>query len=493
MTQSTIYWYDYETFGADPRRDRAAQFAGLRTNEALEPVEDPLVLYCRPADDFLPAPEACLITGITPQVAAARGVTEMEFIAAIHQQFTRPSTCVAGYNSIRFDDELTRQLLYRNFYDPYEREWKNGNSRWDIIDMLRLCAAVRPEGIQWPRNEEGHVTFRLEKLTAANGITHSDAHDALADVRATIAMAQLVRQNQRRLYDYVFNLRAKQQVEAQLDISERRPVLHVSSRYPASQGCLALVSPLCRHPADSNGVIVCDLRMPPAQWVDLSVEEIRERVFQRGDSLPLERPRIPLKVIHTNRCPIVAPVATLEAAVAAQFGVDLNASQTHWEQLRDNRSLADKLKKVFAPQPGLAESDPDFMIYSGGFFSDGDRRFMQVVRGSSPEQLAKMNIPFKDARLAELLFRYRARNFPQTLDLAEQQRWQQFRQSRLGCPSVQGDWRQSLQAARAATASARDQMILDDLAQYADTLLADITLLQDGDPGGCRTQAKSLQ
>ena len=190
---SSIYWYDFETFGRDPRRDRASQFAGIRTDEDLNIIGEPLVMYCKPADDFLPSPMACLITGISPQKALAEGIPEAEFIKKIHTEFAAPATCVAGYNSIRFDDEVTRQLLYRNFYDPYEREWKNGNSRWDIIDMVRLMAATRPEGVSWPKKKDGSNSFRLEELTAANGIQHADAHDALSDVIATIEMAKRIK------------------------------------------------------------------------------------------------------------------------------------------------------------------------------------------------------------------------------------------------------------------------------------------------------------
>ena len=167
----------------DARRDRASQFAGVRTDLDLNEIEAPLMMYCQPAYDYLPHPQACLVTGITPQTAQQEGLPECEFIRRIHAAFSRPQTCVAGYNSIRFDDELTRQLLYRNFYDPYEREWKHGNSRWDIIDMLRLCHALRPEGLQWPQRDDGAVSFRLETLSAANGLLHENAHDALSDVR----------------------------------------------------------------------------------------------------------------------------------------------------------------------------------------------------------------------------------------------------------------------------------------------------------------------
>jgi exodeoxyribonuclease-1 len=201
-TSETFLWHDYETFGANPMIDRPAQFAAIRTDTALEAVDDPVVLYCAPADDVLPQPEACLITGITPQVAREKGLCEAEFARRIHAEMMRPGTCGAGFNSIRFDDTVTRNLFYRNLLDPYEREYRNGNSRWDVIDLARMCYALRPDGVEWPLHEPGKPSFRLEDLTAANGIEHAGAHDALADVRATIALARRIRDAQPRLFDW---------------------------------------------------------------------------------------------------------------------------------------------------------------------------------------------------------------------------------------------------------------------------------------------------
>ena len=265
--QPSLYWYDYETFGADPRRDRPVQFAGLRTDLDLNVIDEPLCIYCRPADDFLPHPEACLITGITPQKALAEGLPEVEFIAQINEKFSQPNTCVVGYNNIRFDDEITRFSLYRNFFDAYAREWQNGNSRWDIIDMVRLTHALRPEGIEWPTHPDGKPSFRLDQLTVANGISHEAAHDALSDVHATIALAKLIREKQPRLYDYVFERRTKQQIAQLLNIAKPFPVLHVSSMYPSEQGCIALVAPIAAHPVNKNEVIVYDLRVDPQSFL----------------------------------------------------------------------------------------------------------------------------------------------------------------------------------------------------------------------------------
>lgn len=470
MAASSIYWYDFESFGADPRRDRASQFAGLRTDEDLNIIGSPLVLYCKPADDFLPSPMASLITGITPQQAISEGVTEADFIGRIHNEFIKPQTCVAGYNSIRFDDELTRQLLYRNFFDPYEREWQGGNSRWDIIDMLRLCAATRPEGIEWPRRPDGAVSFRLQDLTEANGIEHSAAHDALADVHATIAMARLVRERQPKLFDYVYRLRDKRQVMAAIDLQKHKPVLHVSGMYPSRWRHLALVAPLCAHPRNNNAVIVYDLRQDPGEWLELSVADIRARLFTAGADLPEGVSRIGLKALHSNRCPVVASPGVLDEDSLGDFGIDLEQSRRHWQLLVQNREHANKVSRVFREGHADQETDPDFMIYSGGFFSDNDRSLMRTVRGTSPRDLARLDLPFQDSRLAEMLFRYRARNYPELLNAEEQQRWQRWRQKRLEDQERLQRYHEELDQARERAAPDK-QPLLDEVEDYVGKLL----------------------
>jgi len=431
-TGTTLYWHDYETFGVDPRRDRPVQFAGLRTDENLHVVGDPLELHCRPADDYLPHPEACLITGITPQRALDKGVSERQFITRIHHELARPGTCGVGYNSMRFDDEVTRHTLYRNLMDPYGREWKNGNSRWDIIDMVRLTYALRPAGIHWPRREDGHPSFRLERLTAANDIPHGAAHDALADVRATIAVARLVKTRQPRLYDYVYGHRGKQAV-ARLLVPGGEPVLHASARYPAATGCTTAVLPLAWHPTNRNGVVVCDLRHDPQQVITADETALREWLFSGAEHLPEGVERPPLKVVHINHAPVVVPLNTLDDEAAERIGLDRATIARHGAALRQAGDLTARMHRVFQRDEPPRPQDPEVALYSGGFIGDGDRQALDALLAGPPEALA--NTPtFRDGRLEELVFRFRARNHPATLDADEGRRWEGYRRNRLQSP-----------------------------------------------------------
>ena len=151
----TFFWYDLETFGLNSRYDRIAQFAGVRTDMDLAVIEDPIILYCKLSDDYLPDPLACMITGITPQVVQDKGMIERDFIAKINEIFSQKGTCAVGYNSLRFDDEFVRNTLYRNLFDPYQREYDEGRSRWDLLDLVRAAHDLRPKGLVWPKKESG--------------------------------------------------------------------------------------------------------------------------------------------------------------------------------------------------------------------------------------------------------------------------------------------------------------------------------------------------
>lgn len=460
------------------------QFAGLRTDLDLNPVGEPLVIYARPANDFLPQPQACLVTGISPQQALAEGLPECEFMARIHAELARPGTCGVGYNSLRFDDEVTRYSLYRNFFDPYAREWQNGNSRWDIIDMLRTAWALRPQGIEWPRREDGHASFRLEELTAANGIAHEAAHDALSDVYATIAMARLLRERQPRLFNYLFGHRDKRSVSVLLDVAAMKPVLHVSGMFGAERHFTSLVVPLAVHPCNRNEIICYDLMVDPAPLVQMSPEDIQTLLYTRSEELPVGVERPGLKSIHLNRCPVVVPAKMADAAIATRIGLDGERCRRHLVTLREMRQQGDaqtwqqRWQAIYSARALNEITDPDRMLYSGGFFSDADRRTMDRIRTMAPAELAGQSFVFEDDRLAEMLFRYRARNYPDTLNEQEFGQWEDFRYQRLTDPAADAGlcletWQQEIEALLAAGDLPADkEQLLQDLLAYGDFLLA---------------------
>ncbi|MDR0218066.1 MAG: exodeoxyribonuclease I [Enterobacteriaceae bacterium] len=425
--QPSFYFHDYETFGKHPALDRPAQFAGVRTDSDFNIIEEPLVVYCAPADDYLPDPEAVMITGITPQLALKKGVNEAEFTRLIHSAFSKPNTCVLGYNNIRFDDEVSRNIFYRNFYDPYAYSWQKGNSRWDLLDVLRACYALRPEGIIWPENDDGLPSFKLEHLTQANGVEHTHAHDAMSDVHATIAMAKLVKKAQPKLFDYFFQLRNKQKISNQIDIPQMKPLVHVSGMFGTLRSNVSLVAPLAWHPTNRNAVIMCDLAGDMTPLLELNADELRERLYTRRNELQPEQAPVPIKLVHINKCPIIAPENTLRPQDAERVGLDRSQCEQNLIILRSNPQIREKVVELFSQADEFPETDNvDAKLYSG-FFSDADKAAMDIIRETTPQNLPALDLTFQDPRIKTLLFRYRARNYPATLDYDEQQRWLQHR------------------------------------------------------------------
>ncbi|MDO9420529.1 MAG: exodeoxyribonuclease I [Herminiimonas sp.] len=472
MSNHTFLWHDYETFGINTRRDRPAQFAAIRTDAELNEIGEPVMLYCQPANDFLPDPQSCLITGITPQVCLERGIPEYQFAAAIEKLLSETGTIGVGYNTIRFDDEVTRFMFWRNLIDPYAREWQNSCGRWDILDVVRTAYALRPEGINWPRHPDGRPSFRLEQLTAENGIAHEAAHDALSDVRATIAMARLIRDRQPKLFDFCFALHKKDKVAAEIGLPLRRPFLHITGMFPAERGCIGIVWPLAVHPTNKNEVIVWDLSADPSELASLDAETIRTRMFTKSDALPEGVSRLPIKSIHLNKSPVVINnLKTLSPEMTAQWGLDVATALRHAEIAAQTPDMSAIWQDVFhRPQEDTPDVDED--LY-GGFVGNNDRRLLQELRALSPEAMATANPSFSDARLEEIFWRYRARNFPHTLSAEEVQRWEEHRSARLfdgegGARTIEKLFSEIDQLSE--TADERGEEILGALYDYAESI-----------------------
>ncbi len=473
----SFFWFDFETFGVNPSQDRPSQFAGIRTDYDFNIIDEPVNLFCQPANDFLPHPEACLVTGITPQQALEKGVPENEFFKHIHLELSTANTCAVGYNNIRFDDEVLRFGLYRNFYDAYAREWQNGNSRWDILDMMRMTYALRPEGINWPLDENGKPSFRLEILSKANNIEHTNAHDALADVYATIAMAHLVKQKQPRLFEYLFELRDKRRVMAEIDLINLTPFVHCSGMLGSAHDYCAVMLPLIAHPTNKNSAICLDLTKPLVDLNTLTADEISTRIFTKQDELPEDVQRVAIKEVHYNKCPAVAPIGVLNEQSQRRLNINLQNCLDNAEIIKSNiASIRGKLISVFQARNFEPISDPDRALYSGGFFQTNDKNLMQQIRKSDFQSLATSEFPFQDNRLAEMLFRYRARNALHSLNSQELIKWNNYRQANFFDPDAKATLRfpdliEKLSILRQDKNN--DSKILDQVEAYAKDLVND--------------------
>ncbi|MBE2897921.1 exodeoxyribonuclease I [Pasteurellaceae bacterium 20609_3] len=432
MAQQTFFFYDYESFGVDPARDRPAQFAGIRTDWDLNIIGEPVMIYCKQTNDYLPQPEAVLVTGITPQQCNQAGLDEPHFAKVILDEFSQPNTCVVGYNNIRFDDEMTRYTFFRNFIDPYEYSWQNGNSRWDLLDLVRACHALRPEGINWVYDDNGLPSFRLELLTKANGIAHENAHDAMADVYATIAIAKLIKTRQPRLFDFFLNLRSKSAVNKLIDLKSMTPLVHVSGMFGAARNNISIIAPLAFDLQNQNRVICCDLTADIDDLLCLDADTLRERLYTPKAELEAQGiTAVPLKGVHINKCPILAPLNTVRPETAERLALDRDACLANWQKLRQSSDIRDKVADIFNDERSF---EPDFNVETAlyaGFYNDNDKNNLAILRELAPEQLANHNLTFTDPRIPELLFHYRARHFHASLNRGEQLKWQKYRQQKL--------------------------------------------------------------
>ncbi|MFG1498454.1 exodeoxyribonuclease I [Saccharospirillum sp. HFRX-1] len=425
MTQpSSFLWYDYETWGIQPRRDGIAQFAAVRTDANLNIIGAPVDLKCKPLPDSVVSPDAALVTGLNPADCDKTGLSEWQFAEQIQSLMAEPGTCVVGYNSLRFDDEFSRHLFYRNLLDPYSREWRNGNSRWDLLDVVRLTHALRPEGINWPKHDDGTPSFKLEQLTAANSIEHGNAHDAVSDVLATIELARLIRRHQPKLFDYALELRTKAAVRRQLKFDSREPHLHVSGRIPAARGCLAVELPLIEHPDRRNEIIVLDLTEDPSWLLDHNADQVRDWLYTATDDLPDGIPRVPLRTLHLNRSPMVAPYAMLDDQVAQRLNIDRDAIKRHGAIVDRWHDLVTLARDVFRDEDRAPFIDPEHALYAG-FIDDHDRGILNRIRASTdrPEAWPGLAEDLHDDRQQTLVFNARARHFFDSLSAGEAAQW----------------------------------------------------------------------
>jgi exodeoxyribonuclease-1 len=428
-TETTFLWYDYETWGADPKRDRIAQFAAIRTDANLNPIAEPINLLCQPGCDTVIDAESVTITGLSPLELAEKGLSEWDFAQQIHEHFSMSGTCTAGYNTIRFDDECTRYLFYRNLLDPYAREWKNGNSRWDILDVVRMTKALRPDGIEWPTHDDGSPSFKLEHLTKANGLSHENAHDAVSDVLATIDMARLIKNAQPKLFEYAFKLRSKHEVRRQIDLENRELHLHFSGKIPAKEHCMGIEMPLMAHPDRNNEIIVIDLREDPSWLINHTAEELAQWMYSKTADLPEGIKRPPFRTIHINRSPMVTPLSLLDEKTQQRLEINLGMIQKHREFVEKHQVISGLALAVFTQEHERTPPvDPEHALYAG-FIGDHDRNLLNRMESG---RIAKENWlneahALHDDRLTPLITNALARNFPEALLDDDLKKWKESR------------------------------------------------------------------
>lgn len=469
----TFYFYDLETSGLNARAQRIMQFAGQRTDENFNPIGEPQNWLVKLTDEILPDPDAVMITGITPQKTLEEGYTEAEFLKLFYEDVLQPDTIIMGFNTIRFDDEFMRATLWRNFYDPYEWQWQDGRSRWDLLDVVRLVRALRPAGIQWPVDEEGEPINRLELLTKANNLNHANAHDALNDVLATISLAKLLKAKQPKIFEYLLGVKDKKKAAILTDSKDPKPFIYSSGRYSNKWEKTTAVLPFA--PGINGAVLVYDLRQDPLELAELSDEQLRERAFSRNKSTEI----LAVKSLKLNCCPAIAPLGVLDEASQKRLDLSAKTIKENYNKFRSIAGFAERLGQLFEKNDSerrskyTKETDPDFQIYDG-FVAEGDRAKMRVVRAADENNLADTNLDFTDERLETLLPRYKARNFMRSLNSGEREAWENYRTERIlhganGQLSLQ-DFAKRLSELSTERTDENSQFLLQELQLYAESI-----------------------
>ena len=472
----TFYFYDVETSGFNPRTARIMQFAGQRTDLNLDPVGNPDNLLIKMTPDVLPEPGAVLVHGITPQKTLEQGITEAEFAKYLTSQVFKPDTIIVGYNNIRFDNEFIRFILWRNFHDAYEWTWKNDRSTWDLLDTVRMTRALRPSGIEWPFAPDGKPTNSLEYISAVNKLDHVDAHDAMSDVKASIAVAHLLRQKQPKIFDFLLNIRSKHSIRPL--VTKADPLVYTSGRYP-SDFLKTTVVVIVAEKVDKSGALMFDLRIDPGEFKELSVDELAKRWADRSENAPY----FPVKALQYNRCPAVAPLSVLDQASNERLSLHQEIIDDHLEKLQKAMGLGDRLlaalDKMWPPrQPEIVvdEQKVDEQLYDS-LVKNQDKTKMSVVRTAKPEELLELLLDFEDDRLTALLPLYKARNFSEVLIKEELKGWKEFRRKKLLTGKVsQLDrfYAQVEELNKTPGLTTEKKHLLEDLKQYGQSVAAAI-------------------
>jgi exodeoxyribonuclease-1 len=466
----SFFFYDLETSGFDPRYDRIMQFAGQRTDLDLKPFGEPVNFMIKITEDTLPSPDALLVTRITPQQTLEVGYSEAEASRIILSEIFTEDTIAVGFNNIRFDDEFIRHLLWRNFYDPYEWSWQDGRSRWDMLDVIRMTRALRPEGIEWPLDSEGKATNRLELLTAANGLNHYKAHDALSDVLATIDVANLIKTKQPQLFNYLLDMRDKNKIKKLVNLEDKKPFVYVSGKYSNEYNKATVAFPLSAGP--NGSVIVYDLRVDPVEFLDLNSKQISEKVYADWETRKSEGfVPLPIKQLAYNKCPSVAPLGVLKEHEGwSKIGMDEQIVSKNMQILVSRPDFAENVRSVFENKKEYPKSpDVEGQLYDG-FLADVDKLRCELIRNAKPNELADLNPAFSDERLDSLLLHYKARSFPNTLTEEESMAWERWRAERI--KKQLPKFIESIQRISKTKIDDESNFVLQELQLYAESVIS---------------------
>ena len=502
--QITFLFMDYETFNRNPKGGRASQFASLRTDYYLN--IDPASaqnIFCEQNYDNVPSPQAALITKITPQkiLKIKTGAIKLPpssfpffpnvyneywFTYHINKEMSKPFTCTLGYNSFKFDDEFTRNLLYRNLFDPYEREWKNHNSRYDVYYLVLATYVLKPHLLNFPpaidkvtKEQLVHSktnlplpSFRLEELSVANGIHHINAHDAFSDVEATIGIMKKIKDGDASFFEEMFRFRKKNEVDMWLSRNQNQPFIHISQFYGKENYCLGVLFQIMT----VNSEVLClNLAHDISPLILLEGEDLANYLFPpKKGNLPSPKHTVKFRF---NQCPILANLKEYWH-IFSDLEIDTTSFRQNLNLIKDNFELLKlKLRPLYFKEFATSNLnlDSDLGIYSG-FFSNDETNQAKVVHFQiEGNKLADFDYSRFSPRLKEMFFKIKARNFPYTLSPSEKNQWILYSKSRVLDPVIGAEltldqFYKEVEDIRNSSLSKEDERVLKDIEDYVSAL-----------------------
>lgn len=435
-----ILWYDYETSGRDPAADRVIQMGWQLTDPAMEPLSDPDAQLVRLPDDVLPSPGALLVHQIAPEVHQRDGITEAELAVKL-DQLIAPKTLVGGYNSRRFDDRFTQHIFYRCLFDPYRWQFSDGRGRFDLYPVVLVFYVMAPEAIHWPEDADGRPRFKLDRIGPLNqlDVGIQRAHDAGSDVMMTARLARTLALHYPDLFADCLRMIDKHHVTDVIRGSGRTEgLLEVTAFGGWESGYTRDLWIPFRVSERSNDYVAFDLNHDP-ESVLAGLQELTEKPLEATELSRALR-ALGVHTIRTNSQPMLFRRDLLDAEVTrrlSEFGRDVDQQNSHrdlWHHIQESpafKQLYQLVISLIAPSDEPTADDVDLMLYGGAFLSDHDKALLADCPRLDAEKLKSYTPAFEDARYPELVFRYRARNFPGSLNPGEWRRWQQRRRFKL--------------------------------------------------------------
>jgi exodeoxyribonuclease-1 len=412
-------FYDTETTGLEPAFNQILQFAALEADEDLNEV-DCINIRCRILPYIVPSPGALLVTKMSPKDLVSSNYSHLQMIYEIRNWVAKKCPCIfIGHNSIKFDEDFLRHAFYKTLHPLYLTN-TDGNIRGDTMRIAQAAAIFAPGSINVPLSEKGKLSFKLGNIARANDIDlkEEDAHDALADVRATLELARLLKRRVPEIWDQM------------LHNASKKPALAFMRSNPAF--CLAefnfgksasyVVSVITPNPKQDSEMAVFDLSYNPSDYLDCSVEELL--AVMKGKERAI-------RIVAANKQPIMVDTS-IGHCILEEKSIDPELLAKHVQQIQ----AATEFKQRVATALTMRYPDEEVhnhtekMIYQG-FAPQSDIALMVKFHAANVEERVSICNRFSDARYREMASKLMYAECPDQMERSERVKIEEHFRDRL--------------------------------------------------------------